>query len=173
MSRRFRTRPTRTVLILLVLAALALFRVWQDARRPAAPPPLDEGVYRVARVVDGDTLLLDDDRRVRLIGVDAPESVKPDHPVEPLGPEATDFTRRFVSAGEVRLQFDRERIDQYGRTLAYVWVGDRLLNEELLRAGLARFEPRYDYSQAMKTRFRRAADEARETRRGLFAAGAN
>ena len=111
-------------------------------------------------VVDGDTLLLRDGTRIRLMGVDTPETVKPDTPVEPWGPEASEFTRDFVAGGPVRLEFDRERTDRFGRHLAYVWVGNRMLNEELLRAGLARWEPGYHYSQAMKTRFRRAQREA-------------
>ena len=111
------------------------------ARLPAraAPRDLPEGVYQVRRVVDGDTLLLRDGNRVRLMGVDTPETVKPDHPVEPWGAEATAFTRNFVAAGPVRLAFDRVRLDRFNRYLAYVWVDDKLLNEELLRAGLARW----------------------------------
>ena len=91
---------------------------------PVPPESLSEGNYKVERVVDGDTLLLENDARVRLIGVDAPESVKPDHPVEPFGPEASAFTKKWVgkAGNTVRLQFDKERVDQYGRFLAYVWV---------------------------------------------------
>jgi micrococcal nuclease len=122
----------------------------------------------VVRVVDGDTILFAPDVRVRLIGVDAPESVKPDHPVEPWGPEASDFTRQFLSGGTARLEYDRERTDSYGRTLAYVWVGDRMLNEELLRAGLARWERHFNYASEIKQRFRAAQEEARRERRGIW-----
>lgn len=122
------------------------------------------------RVVDGDTLLLANRARVRLIGVDAPESVKPDHPVEPFGPEAAEFTRRRVAeAGNtVRLEFDRERIDSYGRFLAYVYARDAMLNEELIRAGLAEAETGFRYSQSKKTQFRRAEDEAKAAGRGIW-----
>ncbi|MFH1266468.1 MAG: thermonuclease family protein, partial [Planctomycetota bacterium] len=108
--------------------------------------------------------------RIRLQGIDTPESVKPNHPVEPFGPEASEFTRRFVAegGGRVRLQFDRERVDKYGRFLAYVWVDDRMLNEELLRAGLATAETGFRYSKAMKDRFRRAEDEAKAAGRGIW-----
>ncbi|MBX7169092.1 MAG: thermonuclease family protein [Pirellulales bacterium] len=128
------------------------------------------GAYRVQRVVDGDTLLLDNDQRVRLIGVDTPESVKPDTPVQPFGKEATAFTRQFLAAGQnrVRLEFDQERTDDYGRLLAYVWVGDRMLNEELLRAGLGRALLRHPYSQAMKDRFKAAQQDARRQRLGIW-----
>ncbi len=179
MSRRrhpFGARPAwyrrrGTAVIALVLAALVLIRWWQRDPRRLPPENLSEGTYRVERVVDGDTLLLANRARIRLQGVDTPETKKPDHPVEPFGPEAAEFTRRFIAegSGTVRLQFDRERVDKYGRFLAYVWVGDRMLNEELVRAGLATAETGFRYSATMKTRFRRAEDEAKAAGRGIWA----
>ena len=172
MNRRF-APPWRPVAYLgWVVALLALLRLWHAPAPPPAPANLTEGVYRVGRVVDGDTLKLANHAVIRLIGVDTPETVKPEFPVEPWGPEASKFTKEFVASGEVRLQFDRERLDRFGRFLAYVWVGDRLLNEELLRAGLARFTPYFDYAGTMKTRFRRAEEEARAARRGIWSAPA-
>jgi micrococcal nuclease len=134
------------------------------------PKSLVEGEYRVERVVDGDTLLLANGATIRLQGVDTPETVKPDHPVEPVGPEASRFTQTFIAEGKgtVRLQFDRERVDRNDRFLAYVWVGDRMLNEELVRAGLATAETGFRYSAAMKTRFRRAEEEAKAAERGIW-----
>jgi len=173
--RRYPSRPPRpsrrqrqTVLWLLVLLIVALLRWWSPQVPPAPPESLDEGLYRVERVVDGDTLELASGHRVRLIGADTPETVKPEHPVEPWGPEATEFTRQFVAGGEVRLQFDGPRTDKYGRVLAYVWVGDRMLNEELLRAGLARAKTHYTYSPEVKRRFRRAEAEAQSAGRGIW-----
>jgi micrococcal nuclease len=129
---------------------------------------LPEGLYRVAKVVDGDTLVLTNGAHVRLIGCNAPETVKPFHPAEPWGPDAKEFTTRFVRRGEVRLQFGQERIDKYGRLLAYVWVDDELLNEALIRAGLARASPQYKYSAAMKLRFLAAEAAAKAERRGIW-----
>ncbi len=149
-----------------ILAVFA-YRWWQPLP-PAPPEALAEGTYAVRRVVDGDTLVLTNDARVRLIGADTPETVKPDCPVEPWGPEATQFTRDFVGGGTVRLQLDRERVDKYGRFLAYVWVGDRMLNEELIRAGLARAKTGFRYSSSMKGRFRRAEGEAEAADRGIW-----
>src|SRR5262249_27153815 len=74
----------------------------------------------------------------------------------------------FLSDGETRLTYDRERTDQYGRALAYVWVGDRLLNEELLLRGLARWEAHYNYAEPMKARFRRAQREAQREKVGIW-----
>lgn len=184
-SRRFRRRTAVrlphiliVVVVLVALAAigprgrLALYQLCgvREEASPRHPESLAEGVYRVGRVVDGDTLLLANGARVRLIGADTPETVKPNHPVEPFGSEATRFTRQFVADGgsTVRLQFDRERLDRYDRFLAYVWVGQRMLNEELIRAGLATAETGFRYSLAMKTRFRRAENDARAARRGIW-----
>ena len=171
-SRRFRRtlRPDSPlgVLVILLLVAVAAWQVWQEQNAPQPPAALAEGVYRVERVIDGDTLVLTNGSRIRLIGADTPETVKENHPVERWGPEATEFTKQFVSSGPIRLQFDREQQDRYGRFLAYVLVDDRMLNEELIRAGLARARTGFYYSSAMKTRFRRAEDEARSTGRAIW-----
>lgn len=168
MRRRFRPpRRGRGVLLATVVLLLAV-RAWQQRGRFEPPEVLSEGEHRVERVVDGDTLLLAGGARVRLIGVDCPETVKSDSPVEPFGPEASTFTKKFVSGGTVRLQFDRERVDRYDRFLAYVFVGDKMLNEELVRNGLARIEHRFHYSQAIERQFNRAEEEARLARRGIW-----
>ena len=95
--RRFRRR---NLLIPVAVLALLILRGWYP-ERPEVPPPvtLEEGTYRVERVVDGDTLVLANQGRIRLIGANTPETVMPDHPVEPWGPEATAFTKRFVAGG--------------------------------------------------------------------------
>lgn len=156
-------------LLVVVLLAIAVFY----GRWPAPPRPDPDlhapGAYRVERVIDGDTLLLANGLRVRLIGADAPETVHPEHDVEPWGPEATAFTERFVAGGEVELTFDGQRTDRYGRLLAYVWVDGRMLNEELIRAGLATAETHYRFSEAVKLRFEAAESEARLAGRGIWA----
>ena len=168
MRRRLHPPRRGRYALLAAVILLSLVRFWQRASEPVLPETLAEGVHQIERVVDGDTLLLASGARVRLIGVDCPETVKPHHPVEPFGPEASAFTKSFVAGGNVRLQFDRERIDRYDRFLAYVFVGDAMLNEELLRAGLARVERRFHYSQSSKRQFDRAEEEARMARRGIW-----
>ena len=128
------------------------------------------GEVRVERCVDGDTLLLEGGVRVRFIGANTPETKKPDWPVEPFGPEAAAFTQETIANAKnhVRLETDGDKTDRYGRQLALVYVGDTLLNEELIRQGLARAETQYRYSNAMKTRFRAAEDEAQKAGRGIW-----
>jgi micrococcal nuclease len=161
----------------LILAMVIAIRYFfgGSASEPRRDQPLAEGTHTIERVVDGDTLLLPNDIRVRLIGVDTPETVRPEYPVEPFGPEAAAFTGRFLAGGKAGLTFDREREDRFGRKLAYVWVDGQLLNEELLRAGLGRWEPGYDYESGMKKRFQRAEREAQSAGMGIWSldGGAN
>jgi len=158
---------------LLLIIFLLLYRggIRRSPRTDEENSVLPEGSYVVERVVDGDTLRLTNGETVRLIGVDTPETVKPNAPVERLGHEATTFTKEFLQKGsfQVRLSFDSDRRDKYGRLLAYVWVGDRLLNEELVLAGLARVETQYSYSRAMKDRLLQAESQAKIQRRGIWA----
>ncbi len=166
---RYRVRRPLTIVGLLLLFVL-LRLLTSDVSRPSGPESLSEGVHRVERVVDGDTLLLVGGARVRLIGADTPETVQPNHAVEPYGPEAAAFTEQFVrdAGGEVRLQMDRERKDRFDRFLAYVFAHDRMLNEELIRMGLATARTEFDYSQSMKRRFRRAEEEAKSAKLGIW-----
>jgi micrococcal nuclease len=92
-------------------------------------------------VIDGDTIevrLEGRDEDVRLIGVDTPETVKPGTPVQCFGPRASRFTKRLLEGRRVRLVFGVERHDAYGRSLAYVHLGRRLVEAMLVRRGLAR-----------------------------------
>lgn len=160
---------TELVLVLLVLAAVGLHRLFFAAESSGDFPYDSERLWRVERVVDGDTVRLEGGQRVRLIGVDTPELYPPELPPEPLAQEATDFTRQVIEGRRVRLDFDRERRDQYRRILAYVYVGDQLLNEELIRAGFSPAVTRFPYRAAMKRRFQAAEAEARAARRGIWA----
>jgi micrococcal nuclease len=165
--RRFRRRSYRGVSALVLLLVVALV-AWLRSSEPQTPEALAEGDYDVARVVDGDTLLLTNGAYVRLIGVDTPETVHPNRPVEPWGPEATRFSQQFLAKGRIRLRFDDERIDRYDRFLAYVYVGEQMLNEELIRAGLGRANLDYRFASSMKTRFERAQREAQLADRGIW-----
>ncbi len=145
----------RGSLALLLIAAAILLRPWEtDPLRRLLPIGRQASVAeasrrlagRVVRAVDGDTLevALDDGETetVRLIGVDTPETVKPDTPVQCFGPRASRFEHRTVEGHRVRLLVGVEPRDAYGRLLAYVWVErpteERFLEAELLRRGLAR-----------------------------------
>jgi micrococcal nuclease len=159
----------------VLLGAVALL-VWGDrgdeTPDPAAEPPGREADAEVVRVVDGDTIEVTVDGEtedVRYIGVDTPESVTPGEPVECFGREAGSFNQRLVAGREVRLRFDAERRDDYGRLLAYVYVGARLVNAELVRRGYARTLtiPPNDSRAEL---FARLEDAAGRAGRGLWGA---
>jgi len=124
------------VLVVLLLAACA-----SEGRSPSSPAA--PGAAHVVRPVDGDTLVVDiggHEERVRLIGIDTPESVAPDRPVECFGPEAKARTAELLPAGTaVRLERDVEARDRYDRLLAYVYrdEDDVLVNLLLVEEGFA------------------------------------
>jgi micrococcal nuclease len=124
-----------------LLAALVLLRPWESLEGLWRDEPPASATVQVTRVVDGDTVEVELDGReedVRYIGVDTPETVKPDTPVQCFGPQASAFNHRLVEGRRVRLVFGAERRDVYGRLLAYVYLGGRFVNAELVRRGLAR-----------------------------------
>lgn len=161
----YRAGPKLTLLVLAGALVLAVF-----APRTGRPDPetLGQGPHRVERAVDGDTLLLANGARVRLQGVDTPETKHPRKPPEPFGREAWAYTARLVEGTEVRLEFDTHRLDRYGRFLAYVYVGDVFLNERLIQLGLGRACLQFAYRSDMKRRFAAAQREARQKRLGIW-----
>ncbi|MEK6252488.1 MAG: thermonuclease family protein [Actinomycetota bacterium] len=133
-------------LLLLALSALVLF---SDRGNETGGPAEERGTSNeqqvvrayVTRVIDGDTIEVsvdDHTDEVRYIGIDTPETVKPGTPVQCFGPQASAFNHRLVEGRAVRLVFDGERRDVYGRLLAYVHVGQRFVNARLVRLGYAR-----------------------------------
>jgi len=143
--------------------------------------PFEEGIWDVVRVIDGDTILVGDwhDKNkqytIRFIGSDTPEVVKPNTPVEPFGHEASEFTKRKIveSGNRVRLAFDGDELDRYGRSLAMVYLpmpdGTEIwLNERLIREGLARAQLQYRFSKGAKTAFQQAEAEAKSAKRNIW-----
>lgn len=94
--------------------------------------------YRVRWVDDGDTVVLNDGRRVRYIGINAPEIGHDDRKAEPYGYSAKQFNAKLVFEKLVGLEFDQEHRDHYGRVLAYVFLEDgSFVNQEMLERGYA------------------------------------
>lgn len=160
------TRYVRGVLLVLALAASAAACTGAVRERPHAP---ETRTARVARVIDGDTIVLADGRRVRLVQIDTPELEE--H--ECYGVEAARLLRRLLPAGSaVRLEADSrlDRVDRFGRLLRYVLRGGRILNLVLVRRGAATVwfydGDRGRYSSALLA----AARAARAGRLGLWGA---
>jgi micrococcal nuclease len=166
----FRGTSTGGSYVVLLVAATVILRPWEELPRVLdGEPPRSASAY-VIRAIDGDTIearvggAVED---VRYIGVDTPETVKPDTPVQCFGPRAHRFNGHLVEGRRVRLVFDEERRDVYGRLLAYVYLGRRFVNAELARRGLARtltIPPNDRFAR----RFKRLQRAAARVGRGLW-----
>lgn len=135
---------------------------------------------RVMRVVDGDTIhvfVAGEDRTVRLIGVDTPETVHPSKPVQFYGKEASDFTKKVLDGRTVWLEYDVAPLDKYDRHLAYVWLTEPEAGEQAIRQGMfnaalllqgygkvVTIQPNSKYADLFAT----FQQEARTARRGLW-----
>jgi len=132
---------------------------------------------RVIRVIDGDTIVVElrgKQLHLRYIGMDTPESVRPDTPVQPLALAASAANEALVEGKTVRLEKDVSETDRFGRLLRNVWVEHDgrliLVGLELVRMGYANvttFPPDVKYVDQLLT----ALDEARTAERGLWASG--
>jgi len=157
------------VVLFVAVAVFALDRFGTGDDEPASG---GRAAGVVTRVVDGDTVAVridGADERVRYIGVDTPETVKPGTPVQCFGKAASAYNHRLVEGQSVRLRFDAERHDRYGRLLAYVYrTRDGLfVNAALVRGGYATtltIPP----NTAHATQFAALERRARERRRGLW-----
>lgn len=128
--------------------------------------------HLITRVVDGDTIIVEGVGRVRLIGVNTPESVDPRRPVEDFAKEAAAFTRRLAEGKRVRLDYDSARTDRYDRTLAYVFLEDgTFLNAEIIRQGYGFAYTAFPFRYLNE--FRNLEREARENGRGLWGSNSN
>jgi micrococcal nuclease len=163
----------RRSLVLLAVSLAALAVAWSSRGGDAAPAG-GERVGRVTRIVDGDTIVValsGRTERVRYIGIDTPESVKPGTPVQCFAHRAATENARLVARERVRLVPDVEPRDRFGRLLAYVYrVRDgAFVNAALVREGFARtltIPPNVRFAE----RFRGLAGQARRAGRGLWSA---
>lgn len=128
-------------------------------------------LYTVTRTIDGDTIevLIDGNtEKIRLIGIDTPESVHPDQSKNvPEGKIASEFTKSKLEGKQVALELDVEERDRYGRLLAYVWIDNVMFNKMLLSEGLAQvstYPPNVKYTND----FLALEKQARENSVGLW-----
>ena len=139
-------------------------------KKQSAQPktPVHRGPWRaVTHVVDGDTIILDGNERVRLIGVDTPETVHSRQPIQYLGKEVSAFTKRMVDGKKIQLEYDRTLKDRYGRTLAHVYLEDGIhLNVEILKQGYGYAYTCFPFRYLEE--FRQLERKAREPPRGLW-----
>ncbi len=174
--------------LLIALIAAALIYVASDRIKSTVDTTAESANYNdilVERVIDGDTIELENRRHVRLIGIDTPESrinnkLKLDAQrsgqdyaaITAMGKQAAKFTRHLVDNKRVRLEFDVTKTDKYGRLLAYVYLVEDgvFVNAEIVKQGYANLmtiPPNVKYSGL----FRALYAEARDQKRGLWKSG--
>lgn len=170
-----RRRRSRTAVCVLALTVLFIVPIACEPEESIGPEAGQAERAEVVRVVDGDTIIVEidgDEERVRYIGIDAPESVQPEQPVECFGPEAADANADLVDGETVYLLQDVSDRDRFGRLLRYVYVdGDEddgtLVNLELVRNGYAEavsYEPDVSWQRDLD----RAEREARDDGLGMW-----
>ena len=174
----------KQAIIILIIAGLAYFIGGEgiflnDAGNETGNQDFVAGV--VVRAVDGDTAVVRVDgqeRRVRLLGVDTPETVHPTKPVQFYGKEASNFTKESLNGKRVWLEYDANPQDRYNRHLAYVWLAnpktineasirESMFNARLLLGGYAKvmiIKPNKRYEAV----FRKLESEARQAKLGVW-----
>ena len=155
------------LLALVCLAAVVYLFNGQDN----TPAPKSTVLYDVIRVIDGDTFVVDLDgteERVRLIGVDAPESVHPDQSKNvPEGKTASAYMKTLLAGKQIALEFDIQKRDKYGRLLAYAYLDGNMVNLLLLESGNARLAT-YPPNIKHVDRLRKAQEQAQKEKIGLW-----
>ena len=127
--------------------------------------------YKVVRIVDGDTYVLEDDNgtkgKIRIIGADTPETKHPKKGKEPFGPEATEFAKKYLANKVVQLKFEKGKRDRYKRVLAHVYINDIHFNKMLIDSGYAKssfYAPNY----AFKEVFEASEHRAKQSKTGIW-----
>lgn len=147
-----------------MLSALLLWK----ADSPQQKSISREGMFLVKRVIDGDTIELDNGEKVRYIGINTPESVDPRRMVQCFGKEAGAYNKTLVEGRKVRLVRDISDRDKYGRLLRFVYLEDgTFVNEVLVREGYA-VASTYPPDIAQQAVFSEAESQARNEKRGLW-----
>ncbi len=173
------SRKNQQLIVLLILfVIISIFSNIQEPKPTSnqAAPVVEstasnnlqnQNTYKVIRVVDGDTIELEGKIKLRYIGIDTPEVVKPDTPVECFGKEASAKNKELVEGKYVTLEKDVSETDRYGRLLRYVYIDGLFVNEYMVKEGYAHassYPPDVKYQNVL----RQAEREARENNRGFW-----
>ena len=157
----------KTLSIRVITIAAIVAVVFLAAKHGILKSPKDANLRYVKYVIDGDTIILKNNEKVRYVGIDTPEVESPYTHEEPMGKEASAFNRKLVEHKWVKLEFDVELRDKYGRLLAYVYVDDIFVNAELVKEGYAQvftFPPNVKHANLLLKLQR----EARQQHKGLW-----
>ncbi|WNS45827.1 thermonuclease family protein [Paenibacillus sp. MMS20-IR301] len=171
---RNRKQLKRYSLILLALIISLLTAVLSKQEPDSYSEPLNTHKFREAEVLsvtDGDTFKVRSEdgsvEKVRLLLIDTPETKRANTSVQPFGPEASDYLTELLTGQTVQLESDMSERDQYGRILAYVYLGDKMVNELMLAEGLARVAV-YPPDVKYEAQFRRIEEQAKSAKLGVW-----
>lgn len=174
MKRKYK-KVTGSVLGLILIAVIYLLNdlgyIKLEDTKDEENTNVDYELYNVVRVVDGDTIVVDfkgENKKVRLIGVDTPESVHQNSSKNTEeGKIASKYTKSKLENKKVGLEFDVQEEDKYGRLLAYVYIDGKMYNKILLKEGMAKiatYPPNVKYVED----FKKLQKEARENKTGFW-----
>lgn len=155
----------------LLVLGLSLI-IWYSQTNQTIIESRQPGLYSISKFVDGDTIEVNmngHQERVRFIGVDTPETHKPNTPVQCYGPEASAFTKKTIGSHAVRLEADRlsTNRDRYNRLLRYVYLPDgTLVNEKLIIEGYGFYYPYFPFTKSDK--FAQDSQIAMTNKKGLW-----
>lgn len=158
--------------ILLFLGIIIIFVQKYEWNQKISQAPDVAGQAQIVRIVDGDTIIvrLDEEERVRIIGINAPESVKPNSPVECFGIEASDYMKSLLQPGDtVSIETDptQDTRDRNGRLLAHIFLNDINLAQKMITDGYG-YEYTYREPYIYQLDYRAAEKDARNNNRGLW-----
>ncbi len=166
----------RCLIVTIVVVLTGMVLAIPAQAYPAMPQGV-QGPVTVTKVVDGDTIWVDNNGRrqkIRMIGLDTPESVDPRKPVQCFAFEASAQAKTLLGGQSVYLETDpsQDSVDRYGRTLSYVWTeSGRLFNLDMIADGYAH-EYTYDLPYRYQQDFKAAEKDARTQERGLWSPSA-
>ncbi|HSX32593.1 MAG TPA: thermonuclease family protein [Candidatus Saccharimonadales bacterium] len=167
-------RHKKFVALLISIALLIVAMVQQGGLQTAKQTAVQQqpGLYTVSRFVDGDTIVVDmngQNETIRMIGVDTPETHKPDAPVQCYGPAASAYVKNLIGNSQVRLESDPKSTnrDRYQRLLRYVYLPDgKLVELESIKNGYAFAYTQFPFTKS--DQFVAAQDEAKAQVKGLW-----
>ncbi len=142
-------KKTKDIKYLLFLGVLLLaFLYFSNSSSPSTPTSIPTETIKLESCIDGDTanFLVDGEYvKVRFLAIDAPETAKGDTPADPFGDEAATYTcNALTQANVIYFEYEQDKYDRYDRLLAWIFVDDQLLQEQLIQEGLAEVKYIYD-----------------------------
>ncbi len=161
-------------LVFLLFVGLALVIAFKVSSIKIKVQKNQPGLYSIAHFVDGDTIAVNmngTEETIRMIGVDTPETHKPNTPVQCYGEEAASYTKQLIGNSKVRLQADPldTNRDRYGRLLRYVYLGDdTLVEEKIITDGYGFAYTSFPFEKTAQ--FKMDEQVAKQNNRGLWAA---